>query len=63
VVAIKLPNDQAAFLLRMIAHFVDFDDVDYVIGNELQKSVVKAIEKSKDARLINDLAFNTDGDY
>lgn len=54
---IKLPIDQAAFLLRMIAHAVDCDDVDFQIGKQLQDSVVAAIEKSPHKEKINNLAF------
>jgi len=57
MVTVKLPNDQAAFLLRMIAHNVDCDDLDFVIGKQLQDSVVAAIEKSQHKTEINKLAF------
>lgn len=57
VITIKLPNDQAAFLLRMIAHYVGEDDIDFKIGRQLQDSVVEAVEKSKFKTLINRMAF------
>ena len=57
MVTIKLPNDQAAFLLRLLAHTVDYDDVGFKIGSELQDTVCKAVEASKHKEKINDLAF------